>query len=162
MLMYKDKAILLDHYSDEKISCSGGKTHPVPAVLLLKEYTSQKGNNISYSRKNVFIRYRLKCQYCNQKFKPQELTLDHVHPRSLWDNQKNGTPTKFTNIVTCCYSCNSAKADKTLEQSGMKLKRQPKKPSAHGFVLGLAPWNTIEQEWEIYLPIHYKQILGLL
>ncbi len=37
------------------------------------------------------------------------LTLDHLHPRSL------GGSNKSSNLVTCCFSCNSSRQDKPLQ-----------------------------------------------
>ncbi|MGK5088345.1 HNH endonuclease [Bdellovibrionota bacterium FG-2] len=43
------------------------------------------------------------CHYCDGKFKPTELTLDHVVPLA-----RGGTSTKG-NIVPCCAKCNQEK-----------------------------------------------------
>ena len=59
-----------------------------------------------------------KCQYCLDIFDVNQLTLDHVIPRS------KGGQTEWQNIVTCCKSCNTKKGSKTL-----KPIIEPKKPS---------------------------------
>jgi 5-methylcytosine-specific restriction endonuclease McrA len=43
------------------------------------------------------------CHYCGRKFKPSELTMDHVVPLA-----RGGTSTPG-NIVPCCRDCNRAK-----------------------------------------------------
>jgi len=43
------------------------------------------------------------CHYCKQKFKPEELTLDHIVPLS-----RGGKSTKG-NVVPCCKACNNQK-----------------------------------------------------
>ncbi len=43
------------------------------------------------------------CQYCQQKFPPSELTMDHVVPLSQGGRSVKG------NLVPCCKNCNSAK-----------------------------------------------------
>lgn len=43
------------------------------------------------------------CHYCEQKFAPQELTMDHVVPLA-----RGGRSTKG-NSVPCCKECNSKK-----------------------------------------------------
>lgn len=43
------------------------------------------------------------CHYCKCKFKPEELTMDHIVPLS-----RNGKSTKG-NIVPCCKPCNNKK-----------------------------------------------------
>ena len=40
--------------------------------------------------------------------------------------QKDGSV--WDNLVVACCSCNAKKGDKLLEQSGMKLLRQPRQP----------------------------------
>lgn len=43
------------------------------------------------------------CHYCGNRFKPDELTMDHVVPIA-----RGGESTK-NNIVTCCKECNAKK-----------------------------------------------------
>ncbi len=43
------------------------------------------------------------CYYCKRKFKPNELTMDHIIPIS-----RGGESIK-ENIVPCCKECNSKK-----------------------------------------------------
>jgi 5-methylcytosine-specific restriction endonuclease McrA len=62
------------------------------------------------------------CQYCGEKFKLHQLTIDHIIPRvhggrSTWDN-----------VVASCKKCNGIKGCKSLEDCGMKLLKKPTKP----------------------------------
>lgn len=150
-------AQVIDFYLDDFILDSRGHKHPVPAVIRSAEYIKPKKRTVPFSRKNVFIRDQLTCQYCYHQFQPTELTYDHVVPRAQWDNIKNGTPTHWENIVTCCKSCNGKKADKTPKQAGMNLKRQPIKPGSHGYIYGLSPWSLMPEQWIAYLPRIYQQ-----
>lgn len=43
------------------------------------------------------------CYYCGRKFKPSELTMDHVMPLS------RGGHSEKINIVACCKECNTKK-----------------------------------------------------
>ena len=43
------------------------------------------------------------CHYCQKKYTPEELTMDHVIPVSRGGFSKKG------NIVPCCKSCNNEK-----------------------------------------------------
>lgn len=157
---FKGVVRVIDFYKDDYILCSGEMKWPVPSVVVLTKYRRPKKRNIPFSRKNVFIRDRLTCQYCNKMLHPKDLTYDHVIPRSKW-NKKDGTPTKWENIVSCCYPCNRRKADKLLKDVDMNLIRKPGKPNANNFILGLAPWSKIEPEWEPYLPEFYKELKNL-
>lgn len=44
------------------------------------------------------------CHYCGQKFKPEELTLDHIVPVARGGRSTRG------NLVVCCRSCNRTKS----------------------------------------------------
>lgn len=43
------------------------------------------------------------CQYCQKKFPPGDLTMDHVVPLALGGRSVKG------NLVPCCKECNTAK-----------------------------------------------------
>lgn len=100
---------------------SATRSFKVPSVVSLKTY--HKRSRISFTRYHVFLRDSFRCQYCDRREESTNLTFDHVVPRS-----KGGT-TCWTNIVTCCAKHNLQKADKTLKQSGLSLRRQPFEPS---------------------------------
>src|SRR5450631_51398 len=54
----------------------------VPSVIRLLEYRRIPLQARSLSRKNILMRDRYTCQYCLKVFTSNELTLDHVMPRS--------------------------------------------------------------------------------
>lgn len=160
-LDFKKVIRVVNFYEDDHILCSNGDHWPVPAVVALVQYKKPSKTEIPFSRKNVFLRDKLCCQYCGRKFKPNDLTYDHVIPRSKWDNKKRGTPTRWENIVSCCYKCNTQKDNLTLEEAGMKLIRIPIVPNSRGFIIGLAPWSKLQPEWLDYIPKHYKELLDV-
>jgi len=94
----------------------------VPEVIILVEFDKALQKTLRYSKHAVFTRDKHTCQYCGLQL-TSKLTIDHVIPRS-----QNGV-TKWTNCVACCERCNTKKADRTPEQAGMRLKKQPVKPS---------------------------------
>ena len=53
------------------------------------------------------------------------LTLDHVIPRS-----RRGLST-WENLVACCFSSNNRKGDRTPQEAGMVLAKQPRQISIH-------------------------------
>jgi 5-methylcytosine-specific restriction endonuclease McrA len=159
-LQFKDVITIVDYYEDY-VQCTCDRKWPLPAVIALKQYEKIR-SNIPYSKKNVFIRDKLCCQYCGKKFKPRELTVDHVYPRSKWNHKRNGTPTHWGNIVTCCFQCNSKKGNKTPEEAGMKLKRQPVKPNGSMYIKGFGPYTKIQKEWLPYIPKIYLDITGYI
>ena len=56
-------------------------------------------------------------------FPRNELTIDHVHPKSL------GGKTVWENVVCCCIKCNRRKGNKLLQDTDMRLSVKPSKPS---------------------------------
>jgi len=57
------------------------------------------------------------CQYCGFEPRVDDVTMDHVHPRS-----KGGLST-FDNVVLCCTACNLKKGSRSLAQAGMRLQK---------------------------------------
>jgi len=152
---------VVDFYKNDFIQSTGNKKYPVPAVVRCPKYIQQNRNKIPFSRKNVFIRDQLTCQYCGfSDGTANNLTYDHVIPRATWKREGyHGTPTNWTNIVTCCVPCNRKKADRTPKEAGMKLLRGAKEPNPAQFILGLSPWMHIPDEWITYLTPIYKHLL---
>ena len=55
---------------------------PLPSVIALTEYVAQPHTTPAFTRRNVFLRDGYRCQYCGNLFRTQDLSLDHVVPRS--------------------------------------------------------------------------------
>lgn len=154
MLYIKNTATELDFY-EETIVDSKGRHYPIPAVLLLKKMIKRSYRTVPFNRKNVLLRDKCTCQYCGQKFGPQELTYDHVYPRSKWTKYKKlfkiDSCTQWENIVTACIPCNRKKADRTPEESSMRLLSKPKKPTYAEIALGLSPYEKAPEQWIPYI-----------
>ena len=131
-LYSKNKVNIIKFQRNSKI------IHPVlkirkPHTIALKKYIYVPHRTVRYNRTNIFIRDDYKCQYCNTKLNKKNKTIDHVIPKS--DKNYPG-PTRWDNVVACCSKCNHKKANKTPEESGMKLYNgPPKKPSMQEFLL---------------------------
>ncbi|MBI3665062.1 MAG: HNH endonuclease, partial [Acidobacteria bacterium] len=98
---------------------------PVPSVIRLLEYRRIPHQTRALSRKNILIRDRNTCQYCDRVLPSAELTLDHVTPRS------RGGESNWENLVACCHRCNNHKGDRMPEEAGMRLVRHPRPFSLH-------------------------------
>jgi 5-methylcytosine-specific restriction endonuclease McrA len=94
----------------------------IPEIIVSVTFNKLPQKEVKYSRQNVFMRDDYKCQYCGSQFPKTDLTIDHVIPRV------RGGKTTWDNVVACCYKCNQIKGHKSLQQAGLRLKRQPKKP----------------------------------
>ena len=152
--------VVLTYFQDDHILGASGRKYPIPAVVMCPRYVRRKDKGVPFSRKNVYLRDQMTCQYCGKTDSTaRELTYDHVIPRSTWNKKGyNGTPTNWTNIVACCDPCNKSKADRTPKQAGMKLLRQPVQPNSQQYILGLSRWCIIPEEWEPFITPLYKHL----
>jgi len=94
----------------------------LPSVIVLKEYVPA-ARSPAFTRFNVFLRDALHCQYCGDRHRTQELTFDHVIPKS------RGGKTSWSNIVTACRSCNTRKGHRMPHECAMYPRFEPVQPS---------------------------------
>jgi 5-methylcytosine-specific restriction endonuclease McrA len=94
----------------------------LPSVIALREYRSLN-RPAAFTRLNVFIRDGMRCQYCGLDCHSDQLTFDHVQPRS------RGGASSFHNVVAACAPCNGGKADRTPSEAKMKLIGVPYHPT---------------------------------
>ena len=94
----------------------------LPSVVSLKDYIPLP-EKAAFTRFNVFLRDKFICQYCHNSFKVEELTFDHVTPKS------KGGKTSWENVVTACRKCNTHKGNKSLKKIGLILKKKPHSPN---------------------------------
>jgi hypothetical protein len=118
---WSDWAKIKPSENEERIS-SANMSFRVPEIILLSKYEKSPHQKIYFSRRTLFKRDNMQCQYCGCMPGSEELTIEHIVPRS------KGGLTTWENCVLACIPCNRKKADKTPAQAGMKLRREPKKP----------------------------------
>jgi 5-methylcytosine-specific restriction endonuclease McrA len=120
----------------------------VPSVVKLTGFVHFRRKDAKYSRKNIYARDKYQCQYCGKSFHQDDLTCDHVVPRS------RGGRAEWNNIVTCCVQCNRKKGGQTPEEAGLHLIKTPTRPSWYwGFQVRFANKRP-PREWWIYLHIY--------
>jgi 5-methylcytosine-specific restriction endonuclease McrA len=95
----------------------------VPEVVALVRFDRLPSGSVAFSKHNVFKRDRYVCQYCGSQPGRDELSLDHVVPRA------QGGVSSWENCVLACLRCNHRKADRSLREAGMKLRRPPQRPT---------------------------------
>ncbi len=76
----------------------------------------------------LFRRDRNMCLYCGREFSAENLSRDHVIPKS-----RNGKDC-WMNVVAACRRCNNHKADKTPEEANMELLAVPFVPNRYEFL----------------------------
>lgn len=153
---------IIDFYKDDFINGSNNRKIPIPAVVKMASYRKLNSFAVNFSRKNLFIRDNMTCQYCGMPQEINNLTYDHVIPKSQW-NFDNGSPTTWTNVVTACVTCNRKKRNRTPTQANMPLLSMPIKPSKTTKYLPMRSYlarirHNIPQEWLIYLPPSYLEL----
>lgn len=131
-------------YSRDKTIRGVSREYPMPSVVRILRRFKRDKIAIKFSRVNIYTRDHFTCQYCDARFETEDLTFDHVVPRS------HGGKTEWANIVTCCVDCNNGKANRTPEQAGMPLKRKPKKPRYLPVVSVHVNYRNIPEEWKPY------------
>ena len=79
-LLLARNVILIKAHDDQYVR-SPSISIELPSILMLKRF-HKFHNYVKFSRSNVFLRDMYTCQYCQNIFSRNELTLDHVIPKS--------------------------------------------------------------------------------
>jgi 5-methylcytosine-specific restriction endonuclease McrA len=110
-------------------------------VIALRDYV-RPATRVAFTRFNVFLRDRFRCQYCGEQYLRGELTFDHVVPRA------DGGPTSWTNIVAACSPCNTRK-----DRRHLKPRRTPFEPTRHELMAAQRhfPPRFLHETWQDYL-----------
>lgn len=140
-LLTLDKVSVLKNHNSWIVRSPSISMH-VPSVVITKNFI--KWNRfVKYNRQNVYLRDDFSCQFCGTKAPAEELTLDHVLPRS------HGGKTTWTNIVTSCRSCNERKGN----NKSVKPKKAPYKPSYYEIVSKSQQFNIRirDKDWLYYI-----------
>lgn len=139
VLVYLRKAELI-HASSRQAIHTVTQSYLLPTIIRLFNYVRVPYKKVGLSRGNIFRRDDNRCQYCGI---PQNLTLDHVMPRS------RGGKDSWENLVTACQACNTRKGDMTPEEADMPLLRKPFRPS---YIMYLRDFSgKVEEEWRPFL-----------
>lgn len=93
-----------------------------PSVIRALYYNEVKGKYVKLTRRNLYTRDNYTCSYCGKKFKPNDLNIDHVIPRS------KGGRHVWENVVCSCIKCNTKKSNMLLSECNMKLLKNPYVP----------------------------------
>jgi len=142
-LFFKNKVEVVSSWEDETLRWSNGEIK-LPSIIRLKYYVKWIPKKSRFNRIGVFKRDKFICMYCGEQFKTSDLTIDHILPKS------QGGHLSWHNCVCSCYSCNSKKGDRTPEQAGMRLLKQPIVPISD-LAGELFLINHIHPDWKMYL-----------
>ncbi|MEX3011404.1 HNH endonuclease [Hoeflea sp. TYP-13] len=139
--VFLDRVNILAEY-EHRVS-SPSMSMALPSVVCLKSYV-KPSRYPAFTRFNVFLRDRFKCQYCGTE---KDLTFDHVIPR------RYGGETTWENIVAACSSCNLKKGGKMPKQARMFPAQKPYHPTVHDLHNNgrMFPPNYLHESWMDYL-----------
>ena len=137
------KVEVLEEYGREIHSVSF--TVKLPSVVRLLRMVKRPKTPVKFSRQNIYARDKYKCQYCGRPFPSEELTYDHVLPKS------RGGKTRWDNIVTCCIQCNRKKGGRSPGEARMKLIRKPSIPVWLPALRITIGFREVPQSWRDYL-----------
>ena len=150
-LYFLNKVTVLEWYDDWRIS-SPTTTMQVPATVMIKQF-QKIDHNVCFSRQNLAIRDEYKCQYCDTVHNLNDLTVDHVVPRS------KGGKTDWDNCVIACKQCNNTKGSKL-----WKPRRTPKTPTYYHMAAlrSRFPFHVKHSSWLDYIPNgEYNEIISV-
>ena len=138
---FLDRVTILAEY--DAVVRSPSTEIKIPSVVVLKDYV-KPAKSVAFTRFNLFLRDGFTCQYCGAQ---GEMTFDHVVPRA------RGGRTTWENVVASCGPCNLRKGSRTLKQSGLSLRRPPRRPTPaelHNVGRKFPP-NHCRESWMDYL-----------
>ncbi|MGJ8644668.1 MAG: HNH endonuclease [Luteolibacter sp.] len=116
----------------------------VPKIIVLAVYDRLPRLDVKFTRRNVFLRDKFTCQYCEKVFPEIKLNLDHVIPRD------KGGVTSWDNIVASCVKCNTRKSNKLPKEAGMLPANKPYAPRWRP-LYGLQENGMGDESWEHFL-----------
>lgn len=108
-----------------------------------RDFIVRHFNHVPTLTKDMLLaRDRYLCAYCAQRFKYEQLDMEHIMPKS------KGGADSWMNLVAACKACNNRKADRTPEAAGMKLHYVPYQPNRfESFILSNRKILADQQEF---------------
>jgi len=142
-LFFTHKAIAPSGYEHHYVIPALHGDYHLPSALVLDSYVNIPYFKIRSTRRNVFRRDGLTCQYTGEKLTFKEATIDHIIPQS------RGGGNTWENMVTCGRMVNQRKGDRTPKEAGMKLIKPPGRPTRAELVI-----NSFQDmhQWKRFLP----------
>lgn len=140
----------LPHQPEQSFIVTPTRNIAIPDVLQLLRFDRMPRQEVKFSRGNIYVRDRNRCQYCGRKFPTSELSLDHVIPIS------RGGRSTWENVVCACLACNVRKGNKLVAESGMDLIRHPTRPKWHP--LHRLQGRTFPEIWKNFVDVAYWNV----
>lgn len=118
-----EKASVVE-YHDSAVVRTVREAFRAPKTIIKRKHVNVP-DRVKFNLHNLKRRDNKQCQYCSRDHLGQNefFTKDHVIPTS------RGGKNEWANVVLCCNTCNNKKGDRTPEEAGMRLVRQPITPT---------------------------------
>ncbi len=116
----------------------------LPTVIVLARFAKVPKRRTNFGSRGIWERDGGVCQYTGRKLKPSEGNIDHVIPRS------RGGASSWENCVLARRDINTDKADRTPQEAGLKLIRQPFVPKTLPAYLFIRNMHEVE-DWAHFL-----------
>jgi 5-methylcytosine-specific restriction endonuclease McrA len=141
--IWRDRVTVVEPWPGEFFR-SPSLTMPVPKTVALREFARVHGEP-KFCRRSILLRDSYTCQYCSGQFDSQDLTYDHLQPRS------RGGRTEWANIVSACLRCNAEQGDRPA--SAKRPLRAPRRPTNFELLeAGLRHLpNDVRETWRDFL-----------
>jgi 5-methylcytosine-specific restriction endonuclease McrA len=136
-------------HASEQLVRSEHLSVEMPSVVRLRSFVKVPFRRRSaLSRRGVFARDGWECQYCGNKAD----SIDHVHPKS------KGGLHSWDNVVAACRRCNTAKRDRLLAESGLRLRTKPIEPPGSAWVTVAV--DRVPDAWLPYIGTNFGSNAG--
>ena len=114
---------LLKAAEGEAVIRGARNAHRIPEIIVLSRYNKFPHKIAKMNRRTIYHRDGNQCQYCGEKPKLSELSIDHLIARS------RGGKTTWENCVLACTNCNRRKGAKTMQEARMTFFHPGYKPT---------------------------------
>ena len=121
---------------DSSIGTVNGRIR-LPSVVVCTNYNQIRNAQVKFpTKRNIWERDDNTCVYTGKKLTEDELSVDHVIPKS------KGGDSSWENLVTCERALNTRKGDLSLEEARLKLRYKPFRPADNVF-----KFKVYKDEW---------------
>ena len=128
---------------DASIGTSRGEIR-VPTVIVVANFSRVPKKRPKFNSRSLWERDGGRCQYTGKNLAPGEGNMDHVVPQS------RGGATSWENCVLAARDVNSRNADRTPEEAGLRLLKDPKAPAEMPVTMFLRNVHDIP-DWDPFL-----------
>lgn len=117
IVMTFKETVMVEEWDGDRVLRSVNAEFQVPSVIRRRTYLNirRRREQAGMKRLRIYLRDKFRCQYCGEKKRAAELTLDHILPRS------RGGDNSPLNVVAACLPCNNRKGDRTPAEARMPL-----------------------------------------